>query len=72
MTPRTTLLLVASVIVGAVSMSAGATDAFAKKRAKAVPAAAAPVIVAPDSGTPAEGIIRCFDSVIWYPAPPCY
>ena len=70
MTPRTVVLLAASVIVGTFSVTA--TDAFAKKRTKAVPTAAAAVVVVPDSGRPADGIIRCFDSVIWYPAPPCY
>jgi len=73
MTPRTLLLLAASVIIGAASMSATATDAFAKKRGKATaPVVASAVVVAPDNGPPADHIPRCIDSVIFYPAPPCY
>jgi hypothetical protein len=54
-------------------MSAAATDAFAKKRAKtASPVVATAVVVAPDNGPPADRIPRCIDSVIFYPYPPCY
>lgn len=53
-------------------MSAAATDAFAKKRAKTASPVVATAVVVPDNGPPADRIPRCIDSVIFYPYPPCY
>jgi hypothetical protein len=82
MSRRTIVLLTASVIVGTVSVATASTDALAAKKvvhrrapaaAPAAPIAAAPVAVIDNNyGAVADGIPKCFDSVIFYPVPPCY
>jgi len=82
MSRRTIVLLAASAIVGIASIATASTDALAAKKVVhhrapvAVPAAAvaaAPVAVIDNNYGPiADGIPKCIDSVIFYPAPPCY
>jgi hypothetical protein len=81
MSRRAIVLLVASVIVGLACTAAVSTDADAKKAVRhrdqvaivAVPAAPVPAAVIDNhDGRVAAGIPRCFDSVIYYPYPPCY
>ena len=77
MSRRTIILLAASVIVGTASIATVSTDAFAHRkgvhhRAATVPPAAVVVGIAIDNGPVADRVPRCFDSVIYYPSPPCY
>lgn len=71
---RTPCLLIVAAMLGAISLVATATDAFAKKgkSAPSAQAAAAGPVVVPDSNIPADRVPRCFDSLIRYPSPPCY
>jgi hypothetical protein len=76
---QTFVLLTASVIVGVASLATASTGALAAKKAvhhraaTAAPATAAPVIFIDNNyGPVADGIPKCFDSVISYPYPPCY
>jgi hypothetical protein len=68
----TTNLFVLSAIGGLVLALSVPSDALAKKKKAAAPAAAPAAVVVPDSNIPADRAPRCFDSVILYPAPPCY
>jgi hypothetical protein len=74
MASRTRFLLIAAAIAGIACVVAGPTDAFAKKgtATRTVQAAASAPVVVPNNGPPADGIPRCFDSVLRYPYPPCY
>ena len=82
MSRRILVLLTASAIVGIASLASASTGALAAKKAvhhRAAQAAAAvspaPVamgIIDNNYGPVADGIPKCFDSVIRYPAPPCY
>jgi hypothetical protein len=82
MSRQTIVLLTASMIVGITSLAATSTGALAAKKAvhhrapaaaPAAPVAAAPVAVIDNNyGPVADGIPKCFDSVIFYPVPPCY
>ena len=79
MSRRTIVSVAATVIVG-MAMATVSTDAFAAKKTAAraavqptaAPPVVAPVAVAVGNGAIAEGIPRCFDSVLLYPYPPCY
>jgi hypothetical protein len=79
MSRQTIVLLTASVIVGTASLATASTGALAAKKAvhhrapAAAPVAAAPVAMIDNNyGPVADGIPKCFDSVIFYPVPPCY
>ncbi|WP_425115309.1 hypothetical protein [Bradyrhizobium sp.] len=80
MSRRTIVSVAATVIVGIACMATVSTDAFAAKKTAAraavqptaAPPVVAPVAVAVGNGAIAEGIPRCFDSVLLYPYPPCY
>jgi len=79
MSRQTFAMLTASVIVGVASLATASTGALAAKKAvhhraaTAAPAATVPVILIDNNyGPVADGIPKCFDSVIRYPAPPCY
>jgi hypothetical protein len=80
---RTIISLAAFLIVGVAPIAIASTDAFAAKKAvhhRAAAAAAAVIAPAPvaagyidnNYGPVADRIPRCFDSVIFYPYPPCY
>ena len=74
MSRRTFVLLTASVIVGVASLPTASTGALAAKKTvhhRAVTAAPVPLIDN-NYGPVADGIPKCFDSVIHYPSPPCY
>lgn len=73
------VLLAASVIVGVASTATVSTDAFAKKAVRhpvavvaVPPAPVAVVFIDNNYGPVATRIPRCFDSVVYYPSPPCY
>jgi hypothetical protein len=79
MSRRTFVLLTASVIVAVASLATTSTGALAAKKAvhhhvtPAAPAVPAPVALIDNNyGPVADGIPKCFDSVIRYPVPPCY
>jgi hypothetical protein len=71
MSARTIISVAASVIVGVALVATVSTDALAKK-ARVRVAAPPPVIVLNYVGPVADRIPKCMDSVIFYPAPPCY
>ena len=82
MSRRTIIMLAASAVVGIASVALVSGDALAAKKKASHPAAAAAVVApAPvyaatgidnNYGPVATQIPKCFDSVILYPAPPCY
>jgi len=79
MSRRTFVLLTASVIVGVAFLPTASTGALAAKKTvhhravTAAPTIAAPVLLIDNNyGPVADGIPKCFDSVIHYPSPPCY
>jgi len=79
MSHRAIVLLAVSALVG---IATAPSDALAAKKAvhhravhaavAAPPAAAAEGFIDNNYGPVAERIPRCFDSVIFYPYPPCY
>jgi hypothetical protein len=81
MSRRTIIMLAATAVVGIASVALVSSDALAAKKKASHPAAAAVVAPAPvyaatgidnNYGPVATRIPKCFDSVILYPAPPCY
>ena len=79
MSRRTSVSLAASVIVGVALVATASTGALAKKAthrhvvvAAVAPAPAPVVFIDNNYGPIADGVPKCFNSPILYPAPPCY